>query len=94
VVREVGGRFDETMSLTNPDWLFIEDIAGLELVRVWREQVWRNAERLVNARTDAARQAVAREIQAYAAGWASGIAAVQVPGLRAARDAYCARQLG
>ena len=94
VVRAVGGRFDETMSLTNPDWLFIEDIAGLELVRIWREQVWRNAERLVNARTDAAREAIGREIQAYAAGWASGIAAVQVPGLRAARDEYCARQLG
>ena len=94
VVREVGGRFDETMSLTNPDWLFIEDIAGLELVRVWREQVWRNAERLVNARTDAQRRQIAAEIQAYAAGWASGIAAVQVPGLRAARDEYCASRLG
>ena len=40
-------------SLTNPDWLFIEDIAGLEVVREWREQVWRNAERLVNAKSDA-----------------------------------------
>jgi hypothetical protein len=94
VVTAVGGRFDETMSLTNPDWLFIEDIAGLELVRVWREQVWRNAERLVNARSDAERRRIASEIQAYAAGWASGIAAVQVPGLRAERDEYCARQLG
>ncbi len=94
VVTAVGGRFDETMSLTNPDWLFIEDIVGLELVRVWREQVWRNAERLINARTDAERAAIGREIQAYAAGWASGLAAVQVPGLRAARDEYCARQLG
>ncbi|HEX2127873.1 MAG TPA: DUF5995 family protein [Solirubrobacterales bacterium] len=94
VVRAVGGRFDETMSLTNPDWLIVEDIVGLELVRVWREQVWRNAERLVNARTAAEREQIAREIQAYAAGWAAGMAAVQVPGLRAARDEYCARQLG
>jgi hypothetical protein len=94
VVSAIHDRFDETMSLTNPDWLFAEDIVGLELVRVWREQVWRNAERLMNARTAAQREAIGREIQAYAAGWASGIAAVQVPGLRAARDEYCARQLG
>jgi hypothetical protein len=94
VVKAVGARFDETMSLTNPDWLIVEDIAGLELVRVWREQVWRNAERLINARTAAERERIGREIQAYAAGWASGMAAVQTPGLRAERDAYCASQLG
>jgi hypothetical protein len=94
VVTEVGGRYDATMSLTNPDWLFIEDIAGLEIVRLWRETVWRNAERLVNAGSDAERERVAAEIQAYAAGWAQGIAAVQVPGLRAERLEYCAAQLG
>ncbi len=94
VVGEIGARYDASISLTNPDWLFIEDIAGLELVREWREQVWRNAERLVNAKSEAERAQVAAEIQANAAGWAESIAATPTPGYRATRDAYCAEQLG
>jgi hypothetical protein len=94
VVSAVGGRYDATMSLTNPDWLFAEDIAGLELVRLWREQVWRNAERLVNAESDAERRRVAESIETYAAGWARGIAAVRTPGIRAARLEYCTARLG
>lgn len=94
VVSQVGARYDASMALTNPAAVPADDIAGLELVREWREQVWRNAERLVNARTDAERERVAESIQAYAAGWARGIAATQVPGYRAQRDAYCAQQLG
>lgn len=94
VVGQVGARYDSSISLTNPDWLFIEDIGGLELVRQWREQVWRNAERLVNAKSDAERAQVAEEIQAYAAGWAQSIASTPAPGYRATRDAYCAEQLG
>ena len=82
------------MSLTNPSGLFVEDIAGLELVREWREQVWRNAERLVNAKTDEERAAVAESIHQYAGAWAAGIAAVQVPGLRDQRLTYCHQQLG
>jgi hypothetical protein len=94
VVGAVGSRYDETMSLTNPDWLFADDLAGLELVRLWREQVWRNAERLVNADSDAERERVAEGIKAYAAGWASGIALTQFPGIRAERHEYCSQQLG
>jgi hypothetical protein len=72
----------------------IDDVAGLEAVRGWREMVWRHAEQLVNARTAAERAAVARRIEDYAALWAQLIAAVPVPGYRAQRDAYCASQLG
>lgn len=93
VVTAVGSRYDEAMSLTNPDWLIVEDIAGLEVVRQWREQVWRNAERLVNAKTDAERQRVAESIHLYAAQWAQGLAAVQVPGIRAERTSFCEAQL-
>ena len=83
------------MSLTNPGGpVTADDIAGLELARVWREIVWRNAERLLNARSDAQRARVAHQIHANAAMWARGIAAVQTPGIRARRDAYCAAHLG
>ena len=93
VTSEVGARYDSTMSLTNPGGLVTADyIAGLELARVWREVVWRNAERLLNARSDRQRERVAHQIHTNAAAWARGIAAVQTPGIRASRDAYCLRQ--
>jgi hypothetical protein len=94
VVTAIRQRFDPSIGLTNPDLVTADDIGGLEMVRVWRELVWRNAERLLTAPTEAARQQVASDIQANAAAWAQGIAAVQVPGIRASRDQYCAQQLG
>ena len=40
----------------------------------------------------AEREAITKQIQTNAALWAQSIAAVQVPGIRASRDAYCAKQ--
>jgi hypothetical protein len=94
VVSAVQRRYDENMTLTNPPGVPVDDVAGLEIVREWRERVWRNAERLVNAGSDAERRQVAEQIEAEAAEWARGIAATQTPGYRATRDAYCAEQLG
>jgi hypothetical protein len=95
VINAVRERYDPTMSLTNPDGLVtIDDIVGLELARVWREQVWRNAERLLKADTDEQVAAITHGIQANAAAWAQGIALVQIPGFRTSRDAYCQQQLG
>ena len=65
------------------------------MVKTWREEVWRNAERLVNASSDAQRRQVAMQIQENAAAWARAIAAPQTPGYRPQRDAYCeARRAG
>jgi hypothetical protein len=94
VVSSVRDRYDATMGLTNPPGVPADDIAGLEIVRQWREQVWRNAEKLVNAKDEAERARIAADIQAYAASWAEGIAAVQVPGIRATRAEHCAAALG
>jgi hypothetical protein len=88
-----GERYDGGMALTNPEAVPADDVFGLEMVRQWREQAWRNAERLANASWDAERAEVAQQIQDYAAEWARGIAATQVPGYRAERDAYCASRL-
>jgi hypothetical protein len=93
VVGAVRERYDPGMAVTNPPGVPVDDVAGLEIVREWRERVWRNAERLVNAESEAERARVAAEIEAYAADWARGIAAMQTPGYRAERDAYCAQQL-
>jgi hypothetical protein len=54
----------------------------------------RGYEPVVEASTEAAREQVANQIEANAAGWANGIAATKVPGIRASRDSYCAKQLG
>jgi hypothetical protein len=89
VVAAVRDRFDPQVGLTNSESTPVDDVAGLELVKGWRELVWRNAERLVNAEDAAQRRQVAQQIQANAANWARGIAAVEQEGYRGTRDAYC-----
>ncbi len=94
VVSAVRDRYDASMGVTNPPGVPADDVAGLEMVRKWREDVWRNAEKLVNAQSDEERAEIAASIQANAADWARGIAATETPGYRATRDAYCQQQLG
>jgi hypothetical protein len=94
VVRQIEDRFDPIVATTNARWTFADDYAGLEIVKEWREQVWRNAERLLAAQNDQERAQVADQIHQYAAGWARMIAnPIQVPGYRAQRDAYCMRAM-
>ena len=94
VVREVARRYDpmahyETTALTPAS-----DVFGMELVKTWREGVWRNAERLVNAKSPEEREQVADSIHQQASLTADFIATGTQgpPGYRAERDAYCARQ--
>ena len=93
VVHAVRDRFDPQVGTTNSDATPLDDVAGLELVKGWREQVWRNAERLLNADDDAERRQVADQIKENAANWARGIAAVEQSGYRETRDAYCQDKL-
>ena len=90
VVEEVRKRFDEAIGLTNPAGLPADDLLGLELVRVWRENVWRNAEKLLNAKGKQERRQVAKQIESDAALTAQAIAAGGIPTYGAIRDAYCA----
>jgi hypothetical protein len=91
VVDEVERRYDPSVGVTNPDGVPADDVAGLEVVKQWREDVWRNAGRLIATRKDPAAHAeVVEEIEQNAADWANAIAASQTPGFRAQRDAYCA----
>jgi hypothetical protein len=89
VVRAVRDRFDPQVGTTNSELTPADDVFGLELVKGWRELVWRNAERLLNADDDAEREQVAEQIQANAAHWARGFAAIEQNGYRETRDAYC-----
>jgi Family of unknown function (DUF5995) len=65
-----------------------DDYAGIEMVRMWREGVWRNAERLLNARSDAERAQVAQSIETQAE-LSARMMAEPTPGYGARRDAYC-----
>jgi hypothetical protein len=93
VVHAVARRYDKRVTLTNSDLTPVDDLGGLELVRGWREQVWRNAERLLNASSDAERERIAWQIEANAAAWARLMATPEEPGYRAKRDSYCRAQL-
>jgi hypothetical protein len=93
IVDEVAARFDPLVGTINSPLTPLDDIAGLELVKGWREGVWRNAERLVEARSDAERAEIGSQIQANAALWARGVFVSAPPGYRARRDAYCASAL-
>ena len=90
VVAEVRARFDPAMDLSNSPLIPLDDLAGLELVRVWRENVWRNAEKLLNAKGKQEQRQVAKRIEDDAAMTATAIASGGLPGYGATRDAYCA----
>ena len=89
IVSAIGRRYDSLVTISNASWDPIDDIAGLEMVKGWREGVWRNAERLVGAKTPQDRAQVIDSIETNATTWANLIADPQVPGYRAQRDAYC-----
>lgn len=67
----------------------LDRIGVLSVIQGWREGAWRNAERLVAARTDAERLVVEQEIEANANAWADLIRSGDRPGYRATRDAFC-----
>ncbi|MBA2349480.1 MAG: hypothetical protein H0V81_14425, partial [Solirubrobacterales bacterium] len=91
VLKEVAERFDPTAD----DFELgpVDDEAAYAILQSWREGVWRNAERLVNARTPAERAQVAASIEAYATTVGRTLRAA----LRAdpaARGAWCAEHGG
>jgi len=67
----------------------LDQIGTLETVKGWREGAWRNAERLLNARTAAERHQVEQSIDIDSRVWAEAMSSVTQPGYRATRDAYC-----
>jgi Family of unknown function (DUF5995) len=93
VLAEIARRFDPTVDDGNLP-TSLDDFALFQLLVAWREIAWRNAERLAQAPTPAARQVVASQIESYAA-WQAKLISLStqyLPGSggSAARDAYCA----
>lgn len=93
VTAEIGRRFDPTMQTSSAPG-YVDDAALFELVRGWREQAWRNAERLVSAPTPLARSLVAQDIEgsSYRTSLAlQRASAYTSDSARTARQEWCAR---
>lgn len=90
-IAEGARRFDPSLSAyTGPT----AADSGIQSVIAWREEAWRNAERLASATSDADRAAIAQQINDAAATEAQAIkAAYSYDGVTSStttRDSYCA----
>ena len=92
LMAEIAARFDPTVDDRDLP-TSIDNIGTFQLIPIWRETAWRNAERLATAPDAQARALVARDIEGYAASQAEGLrrSTAYLPAVQssAARDAYC-----
>jgi hypothetical protein len=91
---EMAQRYDPFFELSDLKPAPADELGALEALKSWREGAWRNAERLLRARTSAERAQVEQSIETYSRAWAESIAAGEQPGYRAQRDAHCQARLG
>jgi hypothetical protein len=89
IEKYVADHYDPSFGLIDIPLVPLEEIGTLELVKLWREGAWRNAERLLNADTAAERRDVVTSIEATSRLWAQLISAAGIPGYHETRDAYC-----
>jgi hypothetical protein len=87
---EFATRYDPSFTLIDLKPSPLDELATMELVKVWREGAWRSAERLVSARTPEERSAAEQRVRVTSTVWAELIRAPEAPGWRAVRDAHCA----
>jgi hypothetical protein len=81
--------YDPMFSLINVTEPF-DALGTLQMVQLWRENAWRQAERLVSAKSEAELRQVEQQIETTSTAWAKLITSGAMPGYRAQRDAYCA----
>ena len=87
---ELARRYDPLFGYEDAEPSPLDEIGALAMIRGFRENAWRNAERLISARTEAERSLVAQTIEAEAAATARAIqAGGLLPGYGPSRDAYC-----
>ncbi len=87
---ELARRYDPLFSLSDASPSPADEIGALEMLKGWREEAWRNAERLTFARSKAERAVVVAQIEAYSALWATLIASPDFGWYHDRRQAYCA----
>ena len=90
----IAARYDPAFTLIDLPFVPFEEVGTLELIKSWREQGWRSAERLLAAKTRAERDEVAAQIRSSTTAWAQMMSSGGPPGYRATRDEYCLANLG
>ena len=92
---ELARLYDPIFTVTDAEPSPLDEVGALAAVRGFRENAWRNAERLVRAETPAERAMVAESIEAEATISARTIQAANTfPGYGPTRDAHCAAAHG
>jgi hypothetical protein len=86
---EFAERYDPFFTLIDMKPLPFDEVGTMEMVKGWREGAWRNAERLVNAKTPAERKLVEDSIDVNSRVWAESLRSLEQPGYRQVRDDYC-----
>jgi hypothetical protein len=64
---EAAARFDPTVDDAQIDGTTVDETGTINILTSWREQAWRNAERIAAATTEEARAAVIADIERQAA---------------------------
>jgi hypothetical protein len=85
----IAANYDPTFSLIDIPVVPVEEVGTLELVKMWREQAWRSAERLLAAEGPEERAEVVTTIRENSTRWAEMISSGETPGHRETRDNYC-----
>jgi len=86
---EIGRRYDPLITFADASPSPVDEMGALEMLKLWREIAWRNAERLTLARSDAERAQVMEQIETYATLWAQTIAAADFGWYSARRFDHC-----
>jgi len=95
LINELGARFDPSIAVA-PTPFGLGFTGLMQTLLVWRELAWRNAELLVAAPTEAARDVIAAQIEASAEATGTALMAASryLPPLQTtvSRDSYCVAQ--
>ncbi|MFY9587103.1 MAG: DUF5995 family protein [Actinomycetota bacterium] len=86
---ELAARYDPTVGLADASPSPVDEVGALEMLKLWREGAWRNAERLSLAKSDAERASIMNEIETYATAWAHVIEAADFSWYATQRDLFC-----
>ncbi|MDX1497504.1 MAG: DUF5995 family protein [Salinisphaeraceae bacterium] len=92
VIQAVGERYDPLLLQYDAAGLIIDDIAANKLVEIWREGVWRNAERVSSTRDTPLWDSTVLTIEVVAQLTGLAMSPGVIPGYRQTRDAYCVEQ--
>lgn len=88
IVDAIAQRYDPAVTVLSSLGV-VGNLGAMQLVALWREGVWRNAERLVITEGGDLAGITAETIEQQAQITAMAIKNVEIPGHRAQRDSYC-----